>query len=299
MNAPGFAIRMMVAQAVLFAAETAAIHHIGTRASIMQLALMRAAGGVALALLFGRGLAVLRTRLLRLQLLRGVVSLIYLWVLVYSFTAMPFADATAISYTLTGYIALFSLLILREPVTRRQWVAAGLVLVGALLIAKPAFAGWNFAYLIVLLGTGFNGLAFVLNRYLQREDSEATTMFYTNLVPLIGNLPALWLANPPSVEIMLWLPGVILLGPLGMLAGIVAVRHASAAMLAPYTLLRLVIALVGAVIIFQELPDLLSALGAGIILGSCLLSSGALQLPHFRRRLAIAHRIAALRSPVP
>jgi drug/metabolite transporter (DMT)-like permease len=151
----------------------------------------------------------------------------------------------------------------------------------------------------VLLGTGFNGLAFVLNRYLQREDSEATTMFYTNLVPLIGNLPALWLASAPPVETLLWLPGVILLGPLGMLAGLLAVRHASAAMLAPYTLLRLVIALVGAVIIFQELPDLLSALGAGIILGSCLLSSGALQLPHFRRRLAIAHRIAALRSPVP
>jgi drug/metabolite transporter (DMT)-like permease len=243
----------------------------------MQLALIRSAGGVALAILLARraGLDLLRTRQLTLQLLRGGVSLLYLWVMIYSFAHLPFADATAISYTQAAYIAVFSVLILGETVSRSRWSAAALGIVGALLIAKPAFAGWTSGYLVALFGTSLNGLSFVLNRYLQREDSEATTMFYTNIVPVIANLPVVAIVGIPAPETLLWLPGLLILGPVGMYFGIVAVKHASAAMLGPYTLLRLVIALAGGIIIFRELPDALSACGAALILGSCVMSTGA------------------------
>jgi drug/metabolite transporter (DMT)-like permease len=275
MTSERLAVRLMIAQGFLFAAETAAIHHIGMGASVMQLALIRSTAGVALAFaLAGNGRSgLLRTRQLPLQLLRGSVTLLYMWVMIYSFTYLPFADATAISYTQAAYIAVFSVFILGETVTSARWATVGIGILGALLIAKPAFSGWNFAYLVALLGTSLNGLAFVLNRYLQRNDSEATTMFYTNLVPLIGNAPALLLAGLPSPETLLWLPGIFLFGPLGMFAGIVAVRHAPAAVLGPYTLLRIVIAVFGGVIIFSELPDFFSLLGIFLIIGSCIISS--------------------------
>jgi drug/metabolite transporter (DMT)-like permease len=271
------AIRLMIAQGVLFAAETLAIHQIGARASVMQLALIRGTAGLLLAFMFARqlGLAVLHTRQLPLQLLRGGVALLYLWVMIYSFGHLPFADATAISYTQAAYIAMFSVMILAEPVSPSRWAAAAIGIAGALLIAKPSFAGWNNAYVIALLGTSLNGLSFVLNRYLQRQDSEATTMFYTSLVPVLGNLPALAMQGLPAPDTLLWLPGLFVCGPLGVYAGIVAVRHASAAMLGPYTLLRLVIGIIGGVVICHELPDMISALGAALIVGSCLLSSGA------------------------
>src|SRR5580698_5605632 len=215
-----FAVCLMITQAVLFTAETAAVHQIGSRLSVMHLALLRGAGGVVLALcLAGKfGVAVLRTRQLSLQLLRGAVSLLYLWVMMYSFTRMPFADATAISYTQAAYIALFSMLILHEQVGRERWLAAAIGIAGALLIVKPAFAGWSGVYFVALLGTGLNGLAFVLNRYLQREDSEATTMFYTNAVAVLGNAPALFMAGLPNSDVLPWLPGVLVLGPIGMYA---------------------------------------------------------------------------------
>jgi drug/metabolite transporter (DMT)-like permease len=272
---PRLAVQLMVAQAVLFTAETAAIHQIGPRLSVMQLALLRSAGGVVLAaVLAGRmGPAILRTRQLPLQLLRGGVSLLYLWVMMYSFARMPFADATAISYTQVAYIAVFSVLILGETVSTPRWVAAALGIVGALLIAKPAFDGWNFVYLVALLGTSLNGLSFVLNRYLQRQDNEATTLFYSNLVPLLANAPVLLGAGMPSADTFLWLPGIVLLGPLGMMAGIVALRHAAASSLGPYTLLRLVIAMLAGAAIFRELPDVFSALGGGLILGGCVLAA--------------------------
>ena len=49
------AVGLMIAQAILFAVETAMIHHIGSRGSVMQLALLRSGGGVML-FSFRRGL---------------------------------------------------------------------------------------------------------------------------------------------------------------------------------------------------------------------------------------------------
>ena len=275
MAAERLAIHLMIAQGALFAAETVAIHHIGSRASVMQLALMRGVGGLVLAFVVARniGLAVLRTRQLPLQLLRGGVSLLYLWVMIYSFCHLPFGDATAISYTQVAYIAAFSALILGERVTRSRWAAVAIGIGGALLIAKPAFSNWDGAYLVALIGTSLNGLAFVLNRYLQQKDTQVTTMIYTNLVVVLGSVPALETAALPRPETCLWLPGVLLFGPVGMYFGIVAVKHASTSVLGPYTLLRLVISLLIGVAIFRELPDGSSALGAALILASCMLST--------------------------
>jgi drug/metabolite transporter (DMT)-like permease len=282
MNSERLAIQLMIGQGVLFAAETAAIHQIGSRVPLMLLALIRAGAGLGLALVLARhvGLAVLRTRQLPLQLLRGGVGVLYLWVLIYSFSHLPFADATAISYTQAAYIAVFSVLILHEPVTRLRWAGAAVGFVGALLIAKPALGGWHIAYLIALLGTSLNGLAFVLNRYLQQEDSAATTMFYTNLVPVLVNMPALMLTGLPTADTLLWLPAIFLLGPAGMYLGIVAVKHADTSMLAPYTFLRLVIGVLGGVVVFRELPDIFSACGAVLILAGCALSSSVGSTSH-------------------
>ena len=109
----------MIGQAILFAVETAMIHHIGARGSAMQLALLRSGAGVILVgfLAWKTGWSVMKTSQLPLQLLRGFVSVLYLWVLMYSFARLPFSDATAISYTQAAYIAVFSALILNERVT--------------------------------------------------------------------------------------------------------------------------------------------------------------------------------------
>jgi drug/metabolite transporter (DMT)-like permease len=275
-NGQRMAVGLMTGQAILFAVETAMIHHIGPHGSAMQLALLRGCGGVILVgfLAWNSGWSVLKTGQLPLQLLRGFVSVLYLWVLIYSFAHMPFADATAISYSQAAYIAVFSALILNERVTILRWIATAIGIAGALLIVKPAFGDRNIFYLAVLLGTSLNGLAFVLNRYLQRPggDSELTTMFYVNAIAVVFNLPVLALSTVPEPEVWPWLSGVLIFGPIGMYLGIVAVRHASASSLGPYTLLRLVIAVIGGIVLFREIPDLVSCLGVAAILSSCLLA---------------------------
>jgi drug/metabolite transporter (DMT)-like permease len=276
------AVGLMIGQAILFAVETAMVHRIGPRGSAMQLALLRGGAGVTLVgvIAWNTGWSVMKTSQLPLQLLRGFVSVVYLWVLMYSFAHMPFADATAIAYTQAAYIAVFSALILNERVTALRWIATAIGTAGALLIVKPAFLDRNIVYLVAFLGTSFNGLAFVLNKYLQRPggDSELTTMFYVNAIAVVCNLPVLATTALPEPEVWPWLSGVLVFGPLGMYVGMVAVRYANASSLGPYTFLRLIIAVIGGIFLFRELPDLLSWLGVAAILSSCLLASAPVSL---------------------
>jgi drug/metabolite transporter (DMT)-like permease len=275
MKNPRLAVSLMIAQGFLFATETAMIHHIGSRASVMQLALLRSLAGLVLIAALTRPLSwsVAKTQQLPLQLLRGFVSVSYSWVMMYSFGRLPFADATAISYTQAAYIAAFSAIILHERVTPLRWTAVVVGIGGAALIAKPAFLDWNAAYLVALFGTSLNGLAFVLNKLSQRGgDSEATTMFYANAIPVLCNLPVLAAEGLPGPEVWPWLSGVLLFGPAGMYLGIVAVTHADASTLGPYSLLRLVIAVTAGILVFHEIPDLLTLIGVTFILASCWLA---------------------------
>jgi drug/metabolite transporter (DMT)-like permease len=304
MNNQRLAISLMVAQAALFSIETAMIHKIGSQVSIMFLALLRSVGGLVLVLILARRMphrrwGFVKTQHMPLQLLRGVVALGYLWLMMFSFGKLPLADATAISYTQAAYIAAFSTLMLNERVTGPQWIAALIGVAGALLVVRPGFSEWNFIYLLAVLGTGLNGLAFVLNKVLQRPggDSELTTMFFVNALAVVCNLPAMAQATLPGPEIWPWLSGVLLFGPIGMYLGIVAVRHADASTLGPYTMLRLVIAVAAGALIFAEVPDGLGLLGTALIVLSCLFAAMRSRAWEPARKLRLWPK--APRSPMP
>ena len=96
-----FASCLMIAQAPLFAIETAMVHHIGSGASIVQLTLLRSLAGLLLVAILAKaaGRSIIKTDRLHVQLLRGFFAAGYFWVMMYSFGQLPFADATAISYT--------------------------------------------------------------------------------------------------------------------------------------------------------------------------------------------------------
>src|ERR1700731_2246105 len=147
------AICLMVIQGGLFSAEPALLHHLGSAISVVHFGVIRGFAGVVTAMLFARRWDVFCTEQLPIHVLRGLCALIYGWVLVYSFSRLPFADATAISYTQTISIALFSIFLLKETVSGPRWLSFFFGLVGALLVAKPIFAGLGIVYVVAFFGT--------------------------------------------------------------------------------------------------------------------------------------------------
>ena len=156
--------------------------------------------------------------------------------------------------------------------SRPRWLSVFFGIGGALLIAKPTFAGLGIVYVVAFFGTSLNGLSFVLNRYSNRKDEAETTMAYTNLFTLTGNIPLCFFTPTPAVATLPWLALFLFLGPLGMYAGIVALKRADASLLGPFTLVRLVIGVIAGAAIFSEFPDLLTSAGTALICLSCVLA---------------------------
>ena len=101
MRSERIGIVLILVQQLLFTLDTAAIHSLAGSVSLWQLGLFRSIGGLVLALCLAPsiGWSVFRTHHPALQLLRAGTTIGYIWVLVYSFATMPFADATAIGYS--------------------------------------------------------------------------------------------------------------------------------------------------------------------------------------------------------
>jgi drug/metabolite transporter (DMT)-like permease len=268
-------IALIIAQQVLFTIETTAVHQLAGALDVLQLSLLRASGGLGLAVCVAArsGWSVWRTEQLWLQFIRALVTIAYLLVLMYSFTALPFADATAIGYSQAIYITLLAPAILGESVGRHRWFGVVFGMVGALLLIQPDFSHVSWIYLSVLLGTSLNALALVLTRYMQRKDDAATVMLYLSVfsIALLAPVTAAttWRPSCPG----LWALGVLVLGPLGQYCGIIAVRHVEATTLAPYTYVRLIFASVVGLVAFGEQLHWTTALGAAVIVIACLLAT--------------------------
>jgi drug/metabolite transporter (DMT)-like permease len=270
-------ILLMLIQQVLFTFDTAAMHRLAGSVSLWQIGLFRSIGGIGLVLCLAPsiGWALFRTHHLTLQALRAATTVVYAWVLIYSLAVMPFADAPAIGYTQAVYVAFVAPPILGEIVGSRRSLAVLIGIVGALMIIKPGFSQASPVYLVVLAGTSLNALALVLTRYLQRQDSAVALMLYVNAALFLSFLPGA--ADPlPAAPLWPWIATVCIAGPLGMHAGIVAVGYADASALARYTYVRLVLAVIGATLVFGETPDIVSIFGVILIAGACIMVDPAL-----------------------
>jgi len=283
MNGAGLGIALALGQQVMFAAETVIVHRIGASLSLTQIAVLRSIGGLLLVGVLARGYrpSMLRTGQLWLQVARGLTSAGYLAVFAYSFTTLPLADATALSYASALYMVLLAPLILGERVGAKRWIAAGVGLCGALLIVKPGFQTFSWAYFAVLAGTSLNGLATVLTKLLERRDSPLTVMLYLNLIGVACFAPGA-VHGASTAQVSPLMLGLLILGPLGQFLGIVALRYADVSTIAPTTYARLILASWAAWLIFGEAIDPWSLIGAVIITASC-----ALVVPSLGRAVSV------------
>lgn len=258
---------------LLLAAEMIAIHRIGPSVPFLQLLLLRSLGGAVLVAIFSRrvGLAVFRTRRLRLHVLRSSLSVAGLSAFVYAFAHVPLLDATALTYTTALFMTAFSALILHERVGPTRWLAVPIGLVGAMVIIQPAFAGWNWAYLLALAAPALNASALAVTKLLERTDSALTVMAYFATASIIWSIPGLVVWQTPERSLWPWLAAVVILGPVGTYLRILAVQAADMSILAPYDYVRLLVSVCVGVVLFHEIPDATAAFGAIIIVLSCLL----------------------------
>lgn len=210
-----------------------------------------------------------RTANPRLQLARGFLQLpaniCFLTALYY----LPLADAIAVAFSAPLFIVAFSAIWLGERIDWRSWAAVAAGLAGVLLIIRPGFGEAHWALVLPLVTAVVFAAAQVMTRILGRTDSSLTTLFYSNLVGLVGTalvLPFVWQAPSPDVWGLMAALG--LLAAIGHFLMIEAFSTAPASTLAPFTYVELIWAAALGYLLFGDVPGPYVVAGSAIVVAA-------------------------------
>jgi len=189
---------------------------------------------------------------------------------------IPLADATAIGFLApVGAIAL-AVPILGERPGPGRWAAAGVMVLGALLLLRPGVEAVHWAALIALAAAAFNSLETVIIKLLSRTEPSLRMLWINNMFGvLIAIGPALWAWRAPGwAEIGLGalLGAAMLCTQVGVLA---SMKRGDASYVFPFFYATLVFAALYDFALFGDAPDLLGAVGAGVILLGAVLMAVA------------------------
>ncbi len=206
-----------------------------------------------------------------LQGARALLLVIENGIFVAAFVYLPLADVHAIAAASPLIVVALSVPMLGERVGPRRWLAVLAGFVGVLIVIRPGFATLEWPILIAVAGALTWGLYQVLVRLCARTDSGETTWAWSAVVglaatTLVGPLSWQW----PDAWGWGLLVGVAVLGSAAHLALIKALGAWEAGALQPFSYTLLVWATVIGVVVFGDVPDIATIVGAAVIIASGL-----------------------------
>jgi drug/metabolite transporter (DMT)-like permease len=213
----------------------------------------------------------MRTENLRLQIVR---SGFMLGATVFYFSGvrwLPLAEANAIAFTTPILVALLAQPMLGERVGSRRWLGVALGLLGALIIIRPGSGVMELAAGILFASSFCNALYQITTRQLGGRDDSLTTLFYTATVGTVCAslfLPLSWAPMDRTGWLLMAALGAFACA--GHFALIKAFQGAPASVVAPFNYANLIWAVFFGFLVFGDLPDAWTVLGALIIVSSGL-----------------------------
>ncbi len=270
-NARGM-LWMLVSTAVL-ASMHAAVRHVSADMHPFEIAFFRNIFGfvAVLPMLLHAGWSGLRSEQPKLQVLRGATGIMAMLCWFYSLSVVPIATATALSFTAAVFASLGALVFLGETMRLRRWTAVAISFVGVFVILRPGSEGFDLQALIVLASAAMWGTGIVIVKQLSRTDSSVSIVSWMSISLAVLSIPpaiAVW--TQPTMEQLLWLALIGLLGTVGHLTMIRALRDAETTAVMSVDFSRLIWATLFGSLFFLDPIDAMTWLGGGIIFASGL-----------------------------
>jgi drug/metabolite transporter (DMT)-like permease len=264
----------MLASAVTFTVMTMLIKYLGEDYPPALQTFYRQAAGlfVLLPAILPNPRGVLYTSRPGLMLFRAATGTTAMLLSFYAYQKLPLADANALSFTRTLWLVPLAAFVLKESVGPRRIFATAVGFAGALLMLQPQAQGdmgWPAAAAIV--ASLFYAVTVTGMKFLTRDHSTLTLMSWYAVLGFV-------LAIPPAFFVWRWptLPDLALLAAMGVL-GVVTqacyikgMSEGDAAAMAPIDYTRLVFAVILGYALFNDIPNTMTMLGAGIVIASTL-----------------------------
>ena len=213
------------------------------------------------------GLGTLRIRNLRGQLLRGSCVIASAFLFITGLRHLTLADAIAVSFTGPLFITAMAPLILGEKVGWRRWLAVMIGFCGVLFMLRPGSAALQWAVVFPLGAAVAGGFRDLITRRIAGTETTVAVLAATTTVVLVAGL-----ATAPFTT---WVPlrtaDIAMFAASGALIAIAhtlmieAFRRGEAALVAPFKYSSLLWAALIGFLMFGELPDRWTIVGAVII----------------------------------
>jgi len=261
----------MLTSAFCFSITTAMIRHVSASLAPLEIAFFRSVFGVVVLApwFWHHGLSALRTERIGLHVLRGLVGGVAMLTWFYALSVIPLAQAVALSFTTPLLATIAAAVILGELIRLRRWTATVVGFIGTMIILRPGSQAIDAGAILVLVSATALAVNVVLVKILSRTESPAAIVaqFGVFMVP-VTLVPALFVWSWPTVSELGWLVLVGTFATLSHLCRARALALADVSAVVQYDFTRLpVIALVG-YILFSEVPDSWTWVGAAVIFAS-------------------------------
>ena len=184
---------------------------------------------------------------------------------------IPMAEASAVASASPLIVTALSVLLLKETVGLRRWCGVVIGFVGVIIVVRPGMGLVHPATALPLVAALFYAINQVTTRKLGGIDNPMTTVFYTALIGFLATsiaVPFVW--TPPAPADLGLMASMGLCSFLGHYANARAFQAAPAATVTPFNYSILLWATLTGFVVFQDLPDGWTLLGALIIAGSGL-----------------------------
>jgi drug/metabolite transporter (DMT)-like permease len=207
----------------------------------------------------------------KLQIVRGLCVTGSSVLFVYGIREMTMAQATTISFLSPLLITVLSIPLLGEIVGVRRWAAVLAGMAGMLIVVRPGTGGFQPAAMFGVASSGCWALALIITRKIAASDEPTTTILWSALVGVV----VLTILLPFEARWPDWwqLGLCLMLGVLssaGQWLVVLAHRLAPASLLAPISYTQLPWVCIGGYVVFDNLPDQWTLIGATIIIASGL-----------------------------
>jgi drug/metabolite transporter (DMT)-like permease len=221
------------------------------------------------AMLPGSPLFALRTPRPAFQLLRGVALVLSSLLFISGLRFLPIAEAAATGFVAPLFVTALSIVFLRESVGLRRWLATAAGLAGVLIILRPGSSAFHPAAFFPLVSALAWACTLVMTRMMSGRERAATTMTWSSIAGvciLSALVPFVWVA--PGVKDILLGVFIGFASTAGQWVVVLAFRYGDASVLAPFSYSQLLWVSILGYVVFGEVPDIWTVMGAVFIVSS-------------------------------
>ena len=228
--------------------------------------------------IFKQGIGFVKTEKLWMHTWRSIVGLAAMYGFFYAIAHLKLSNAMVFTYSSPIFIPLIAWLFLKEKVTTAMLCAAGLGFMGVFCVAKPDQGLLNWISIVGISSSLLASMAFVTVRALTQTEPPERIVFYFCLIgSLLSVIPMFLVWRPYHLHELFFLIAAGVLANVSQIFMSHAYRLAPAGQIAPVNYIAIIFAGIWGFLLWNEVPDLYSVIGFGIILLAILLCSPLFQ----------------------